>query len=85
MPATSTSLNRLLFLLQLLTVLMKQKRQAVRAVKQSIYLDVYARNAYLMFGGMEKGNSIKMGGERDSGNDVRNLFLSIFLNFCIIS
>jgi hypothetical protein len=37
-PATSTSLNRLLFLLQPLTVLMKHKRQAVRAVKQSILL-----------------------------------------------
>ncbi len=35
------------------------------------YLDVYARNAYLMFGGMEKGNSIKMGGQRDSGKEVR--------------
>jgi hypothetical protein len=30
------------FLLRLLTVLMKQTRQAVRAVKQSIFLDVYA-------------------------------------------
>jgi hypothetical protein len=39
-PATSTCLNRLLFffLLQPLTVLMKQTRQAVRAVKQSILL-----------------------------------------------
>jgi hypothetical protein len=27
--------------MQLLTVLMKQTRQAVRAIKQSIYLDVY--------------------------------------------
>jgi hypothetical protein len=34
-PATSASLNRLLFLLRPLTVLMKQ---AVRAVKQSILL-----------------------------------------------
>jgi hypothetical protein len=30
-----------LFLMQLLTVLLKQTRQAVRVVKQSIYLDVY--------------------------------------------
>ena len=34
-----------LFLLQLFTVLMKQTRQAVRAVKQSIiFLDVYGTN-----------------------------------------
>jgi hypothetical protein len=30
-----------IFLLQPLTVLMKQTRQAVRAVKQTYYLDVY--------------------------------------------
>jgi len=44
-PATSAAHNRLLFFLFLLrpfTVLMKQTRQAVRAVKQSIFLDVYA-------------------------------------------
>jgi hypothetical protein len=35
MPATSASLPRLLFLLQPLTVLMKQARQEVHAVKQS--------------------------------------------------
>jgi hypothetical protein len=29
------------FFMQLLTVLMKQTRQAVHAIKQSIYLDVY--------------------------------------------
>ena len=43
-PATSAAHNRLLFFLFLLrpfTVLMKQTRQAVRAVKQSIFLDVY--------------------------------------------
>jgi hypothetical protein len=47
-PATSTDLPRVSFffslsflLLQLLTVLMKQTRQAVRAIKQSIFLDVY--------------------------------------------
>ena len=47
-PATSTGLPRvsfffsfLLLLLRPLTVLMKQTRQAVRAVKQSIFLDVY--------------------------------------------
>jgi hypothetical protein len=34
-PATSTSLPRLLFLLWPLTILMKQTRQAVPAVKQS--------------------------------------------------
>ncbi len=38
MPATSTGLNRLLFLLQTLTVLMKQTRQVVRAIKYSILL-----------------------------------------------
>jgi hypothetical protein len=31
----------LFFLLQLFAVLMKQTRQAVRAIKQSIFLDVY--------------------------------------------
>jgi hypothetical protein len=43
-PATSAAHNRLLFFLFLLwpfTVLMKQTRQAVRAIKQSIFLDVY--------------------------------------------
>jgi hypothetical protein len=37
-PATSAGLNRLLFFLQPLTVLMKQARQAVHAIKQSILL-----------------------------------------------
>ncbi len=41
MPATSASLPRLLFLLWALTVLMKQTRQAVFAVKHFILLDVY--------------------------------------------
>ncbi len=43
-PATSAAHNRLLFFLFLLrpfTVLMKQTRQAVRTVKQSLFLDVY--------------------------------------------
>jgi len=43
-PATSSAHNRLLFfsfLLQPFTVLMKQTRQAVRAIKKSIFLDVY--------------------------------------------
>jgi hypothetical protein len=42
-PATSAAHNRLLFfyLLRLFTVLMKQTRQAVHAVTQSIILDVY--------------------------------------------
>jgi len=43
-PATSAAHNRLLFflfLLQPFTVLMKQTRQAVRAVEQSILLDVH--------------------------------------------
>ncbi len=43
-PATSAARNRLLFFLFLLwpfTVLMKQTRQAVRAIRQSIFLDVY--------------------------------------------
>jgi len=35
-PATSVGLNRLLFLLQPLTVLMNKTRQAVHALKQSI-------------------------------------------------
>ncbi len=38
MPATSAGLPRLLFLLWSLTVLMKQRRRAVRAIKQSILL-----------------------------------------------
>ncbi len=43
MPATVTVLSLLVFffLLQPLTVLMKQTRQLVCTVKQSIYLDVY--------------------------------------------
>jgi hypothetical protein len=48
-PATSAGLPRVSFffsflflLLRPLTVLMKQTRQAVRAIKQSIFLDVYA-------------------------------------------
>jgi hypothetical protein len=47
-PATSAGLPRVSFffsflflLLQHLTVLMKQSRQAVNAVKQSTFLDVY--------------------------------------------
>jgi hypothetical protein len=44
-PATSTAHNRLLFLLQPFTVLMKQTRQAVRDIKQSIFLDVYGYHA----------------------------------------
>ena len=40
-PAPSTGLPRHLFLLCPLTVLMKQTRQPVCAIKQSIYLDVY--------------------------------------------
>ncbi len=35
------------FLLQLFTVLMKQTRQAVHAIKQSIFLDVYDTNQSL--------------------------------------
>jgi hypothetical protein len=40
-PLTSAARNRLLFSLQPFIVLMKQTRQAVRAIKQSIFLDVY--------------------------------------------
>jgi len=43
-PVTSAARNRLLFFLFLLwpfTAIMKQARQAVRAIKQSIFLDVY--------------------------------------------
>ncbi len=40
-PATSAAHNRLLLLLRPFTVLMKQTKQAVRAVKQSIFLDAY--------------------------------------------
>jgi hypothetical protein len=39
-PANSAAHNRLLFLLQLFTVLMKK----TRAIKQSIFLDSYGRN-----------------------------------------
>jgi hypothetical protein len=39
--AASAGLNKILFLLQPLTVLMKQTRQVVHAFKQSIYVDVY--------------------------------------------
>jgi hypothetical protein len=37
-PATSAGLNRLLFLLRPLTVVMKQTRQVVHAIKQSVLL-----------------------------------------------
>ncbi len=40
-PAASARLPRLLFYAAVNGVLMKQTRQAVRAIKQSIYLDVY--------------------------------------------
>ena len=40
-PATSPAHNRLLFLLRPFTVLINQTRQAVHAIKQSIFLDVY--------------------------------------------
>jgi hypothetical protein len=48
-PATSAVLIAFFssFLLQSLTVLMKQTRQPVRAVKQSIYLDVYDQEGSL--------------------------------------
>ncbi len=49
-PTTSAGFNRHLFFLFLqwpLIVLMKQTRQAVRAIKQSIYLDVYECNTQL--------------------------------------
>ena len=39
-PATSAA-HKILFFLRQFTVLMKQTRQAVRAIKQSIFLDVY--------------------------------------------
>jgi hypothetical protein len=35
------------FLLRPLTVLMKKTRQPVRAIKQSIYLDVYGYNIHI--------------------------------------
>jgi hypothetical protein len=47
-PATRAGLPRLLFfffIMRLLTVLMKQTRQAGHAIKQSIYLDVYGNNS----------------------------------------
>ncbi len=48
-PATSAAHNRLLFFFLLpFTVLMKQARQVVRAVKQSIFLDVYGREQCLI-------------------------------------
>ncbi len=51
MPATSTVLIAFFssFLLQPLTVLMKQTRQPVRTVKQSIYLDVMGITLYSEF------------------------------------
>ncbi len=47
-PATIASLPRLLFLLRSLTVLMKQTRQAVPAVKQSILLKLLVINVDLI-------------------------------------
>ncbi len=47
MPATSTGLPRLLFLLLPLRVLMKQTRQVVHAIKQSILLRcLWVRHTY---------------------------------------
>jgi hypothetical protein len=48
-PATSAAHKRLLFFFLLLpfTVLMKQTRQAVHAIKQSIFFDVYGYRASL--------------------------------------
>ncbi len=46
-PVTSAAYNRLLFLLRLFTVLMKQTRQVVCTVKQSILLDVYVANSLI--------------------------------------
>jgi hypothetical protein len=48
-PATSAVLIAFLssFLLLPLTVLMKQTRQLVRIIKQSIYLDVYEQDALI--------------------------------------
>jgi hypothetical protein len=56
-PATSSAHNRLLFVLRPFTVLMKQTRQAVLIIKQSIFLDVYVSLllVYLhLFNGYEK-------------------------------
>ncbi len=51
MPATSAVLIAFFssFLLQPLTVLMKETRQPVRAVKLSIYLDIYGSNCNTIF------------------------------------
>ncbi len=60
-PTTRAAHNRLLFfsfLLRLFTVLMKQTRQAVRAVEQSIFLDVYGYN--LGYLGHHETNGIKV-------------------------
>jgi hypothetical protein len=49
-PTTSAGLPRLLFsflFMQPLAVLIKQTRQAVRAIKQSIYLDVYDSSTFI--------------------------------------
>ncbi len=47
-PATSSVLIALFtsFLLRPLTVLMKQTRQPVHAIKQSIYIDVYGQYSH---------------------------------------
>jgi hypothetical protein len=46
------------FLLRPFTVLMKQTRQAVRAVKQSIFLDIYGSETVWVDSGNTKGGSI---------------------------
>jgi hypothetical protein len=48
-PATSAAHNRLLFLLRPCTVLIKQTKQAVCAIKQSIFLDVNGFNFGIFF------------------------------------
>ncbi len=59
-PATSAGLLRVSFffsflflLLRPLTLLMKQTRQAVRAIKQSIFLDVYGMDKFQLGRGFE--------------------------------
>jgi hypothetical protein len=55
-PITSAGLNKLLFLLRPLTVLMRQTRQAVCAVKQSIYFDVYGKDPTVWLDELDRPN-----------------------------
>jgi len=81
-PATSAAHNRLLFffLLQPFTVLMKQTRPAVRAIKQSIFLDVYGTILCILCQHFEK--ILNNFEQKQSNNDDLVVSKIVFSTFC---